>query len=266
MTPFELMYSNLVEYVLDKGEVRSTRNGETKSVFATSLRFSLEDGTFPLLQGRQIFYKGVLGELAAIFRRPTTTADFAEFGCNYWRDWGDSSGNINIDYGNAWFDFNGFDQIAELKRLLKEDPHSRRILINGWRPDNVASLSLPCCHYSYQFYVRDSGHIDMLWTQRSADLMVGVPSDAVFAAAWLIAIAKEFGFKPGVVTMQFGDTHIYAEHYNNAYKYVANTLLIQHPAPIYVYTGPDDFTKFKPEDLEVLFYKPVEILNFKLKV
>ena len=266
MSPYEQMYSNLVSAVLEHGETRQCRNGETKSLFATALRFSLEDGTFPMLLGRKIFYKGVLGELAAILRKPTTTADFAEFGCNYWRDWGDSSGNINIDYGNAWFDFDGFNQIAELKRLLKEDPTSRRIIINSWRPNNLSSLSLPCCHYSYQFYVRESGHIDMLWIQRSADLMVGVPSDAVFAAAWLIAIAKEFGFKPGVVTMSLGDTHIYAEHYEGAQTYLDNTIKISQPAPIYVYTGPDDFTKFTPDDLEVLFYKPVDIINFKLKV
>ncbi len=266
MSPYEFNYSNLVSQVLEHGELRQTRNGITKSMFATCIQFTLEGGNFPLLQGRQIFYKGVLGELAAILRKPTTTADFAEFGCNYWKDWGDDAGNINIDYGNSWFNFNGFDQVAELKKLLKEDPTSRRMLISGWRPDAIHSLSLPCCHYSYQFYVRESGHIDMLWTQRSVDVMVGLPSDAVFAAAWLIALAKEFDLKPGIVTMQFGDTHIYQEHFEKAEEYLANTMVIQWPAPIYTYTGEGDFTKFDPKDLEVLFYQHCGVIRFDLKV
>lgn len=268
MSPFELMYSNLVSNVLEYGERRNTRNGETKSLFATSLRFSLEDGTFPVLQGRRIFYKGVLGELAAMLRKPTTTADFAEFGCNYWKAWGDSDGNIAVDYGNRWFDFNGFDQIAELKKLIKQDPTSRRMLITGWKPDNLSSLSLPCCHYSYQFYVRNGDTLDMLWNQRSADLMVGVPSDAVFAAAWLIAIANEFGLRPGVVTMQLGDTHIYAEHYEKAKQYLANVDCMNFThQPIYVYNkSRKDFTQFVPDDLDILHYSWVDVINFELKV
>ena len=269
MTPYEFAYSNLVQQILEHGDERETRNGKTKSMFGATLRIGgLADGHFPLLQGRRIFTRGVFGELAAILRKPTTTADFAEWGCNYWRDWGDKDGNITVDYGNSWFNFNGFDQIAELKRLLKEDPTSRRILVSGWRPEQLANLSLPCCHLLYQFYVSNDNRLHMIWTQRSADLMVGVPSDAVFAAAWLLAICNEFGFTPGDITMHFGDTHIYEEHFEKAQEYLYETMLIPEQVPLFAYTAEKgkDFTKFEPDDIEILFYEYNNVINFKLKV
>lgn len=264
MQPFELSYVQLVKKVLRDGELRKTRNAETFSVFGTSLIADLREG-FPILQGRKLFPAGVLGELAAMLRSPKTVADFERWGCNYWKLWGDEEGKLTVDYGNQWFDFNGVDQIADLKDKLANNPADRRMIINSWRPDRLSELSLPCCHYSYQFHVSKEGVLSMIWTQRSVDVMIGLPSDMIFAAAWLIAIANEFDLTPGKIKMDFGDTHIYADHEERAYQYIDQTVSsVTEPVEWDYNTVRTDFCKFQPSDLQLLNYAPQPALKFKL--
>lgn len=219
MRGYEEKYALIVQKILTSGELRETRNGSTRALFGETLSFSIEK-EFPLLRGRKLFYKPVLGEFAAMLRGPTNIEDFKKFGCNYWDEWGDMEGHLKLDYGNSWIDFNGINQLKNLVDGIKRDPTGRRHIVTGWRPDRLAELSLPCCHMLYQFYVREGKYIDMIWYQRSADWMVGVPSDAILAAAWTIALAAETGYKPGRVTMMFGDTHIYGNHIEKAELYL----------------------------------------------
>lgn len=253
----------MLDDILAEGNVRHTRNAVTKSLFGMSLTVPVGN-TFPLIQGRKMYPKGVFGELAAMLRRPKNVADFEKWGCNYWKLWGDEDGKLEIDYGNAWFDFNGFDQIADLKDKLANNPTDRRMIISGWRPG--AKLSLPCCHYAYQFYVSD-GHINMIWTQRSVDMMIGLPSDIVFAAAWLIAIANEFGLTPGYVKMDLGDCHIYEPHWQAAEQYIFNVKTYNYfMSTGYTYVAPTgaDFCTFKPDNLVLDHYDSLGKLELEL--
>lgn len=261
---FEQDYVQLVRSVLETGEDRPSRNGETVSKFATTLSFDLQC-EFPLLQGRKMYVNGIFGELAAMLRKPKHIDDFKKWGCNYWDKWAEPDGSIRVDYGNAWFDFNGVDQIAMLREVLIDSPESRRMVISGWRPG--ADLSLPCCHYAYQFYVRDGQYLDMMWIQRSADVMIGVPSDAVFAAAWMIAICQEFTWlKPGRCTMVFGDTHIYAEHVIGAAKYLRRAQYVQNSVRWVCIAGPQaNFCNFEPSWIIIHNYQPQTAIKFELK-
>lgn len=271
MLEFERDYALLVAKVLQTGERRNTRNQKTRSLFAQRLIVDLSGGyEFPLLQGRKMYYKGVFGELAAILRGPKSVEDFRKWGCNYWDKWGDKNGLLYVDYGNAWFE--GM-QMEHLKTSLAHNPTDRRMLITGWRPDKIADLSLPCCHYAYQFYVTADKRIHMLWNQRSVDVMVGLPSDIVFAAAWLIMIANEFGFTPGIITMDFGDTHIYEGHVENAYKYLSEVTKLNERAfsselgvPKYTVDAPagKNFLEFEPSDITITGYKSLPAISFEL--
>lgn len=268
MMYFERQYCQLVELALT-AEKRQTRNAVTHSLFGQMLSFYVGKEHFPLLTGRRMYPQGVLGELAAMLRRPTNIADFKKWGCNYWDAWGDEQGNINVDYGNAWFDFNGVDQIAELKRCLREDPTNRRMMISGWRPDRLTELSLPCCHYNYQFYVTNRGELNMLWSQRSVDIMVGLPSDIIFAAAWLIAIANEFGLTPGMLHFAMGDCHIYEQHIAGAHQYLHQVWTVTEGNQVsYRYLAPagEDFCKFDPKNLVLAVHTAAPAIKFELVV
>lgn len=264
MGTYELNYRKLVKKILENGEFREGRNGNTISIFGETLKVDISDGSFPLLTGRRIHYKGVLGELAAMLRGPKTIKDFKDYGCNYWDLWAGVNGSINIDYGNAWVNFNGVDQLAELVKGLKENPYGRRHLVTGWRPDRLADLSLPCCHYAYQWYVRKDGILDMMWHQRSVDTMIGLPSDVVFASAWLIILAKEVGLRPGIITFTLGDTHIYEEHIDQAKEYL-KTLTCKLPTYNLALIQGTNHRGFLPENLHIYDYQYISDIKFLLK-
>lgn len=276
MQQFEIDYANLVREVYTHGDERQTRNATTLSLCGMQLKIDTRDHSrLALIQGRTMFPKGVLGELAAILRKPTHIRDFEAWGCNYWKQWAQEDGFIDVDYGNAWFDGG---QMERLKDKLANDPYDRRMLINAWRPYRLNHLDLPCCHYAYQFHVTTDGYLNMVWIQRSVDMMIGLPSDILFAHAWLIAIANEFGYKTGVITMQLGDCHIYEQHYKEtqpglrtnavqAYLNEVETRALKYAnEPHYVYTAAEgkDFLKFDPRDLLITKYEQGPKLNLEL--
>lgn len=269
MHEFERDYISLVTKVLQRGERRQTRNGGTRSLFAQQLIVDMSDGLyFPLLVGRQMFYKGVFGELAAFMRaaagQPLEHLDQLKYwGCNYWDKWADEEGYLTIDYGNAWADGG---QIKHLKECLANNPTDRRMLVSGWVPRNLPELSLPCCHYAYQFYVTSDRRLHMMWHQRSVDVMVGLPSDVVFAAAWLIMIANEFNLHPGIITMTLGDTHIYEGHVEEAYTYLRQANQPLGDSPVYNLAAESgkDFLTFEPTDIVISKYNPMPKIGFEL--
>ena len=255
MIDFELDYIELINKVYNEDNLRKTRNGETYSIFGETIKF--DANIIPILAGRKIFYKGVFGELAAMLLGPTCIQDFKDQGCNYWDQWAEEDGTIKLDYGNAWLDFNGVNQLDILIQELKTNPTSRRLLISGWNPGNLDSLSLPCCHYAYQFYV-DKDRLSIVWTQRSVDVMVGLPADALLAYALLRVIARAVGYKLGEATMNFGDTHIYKNHIVGMKKYLKQTKVIE-----------DSITSLSGDSLKdwvILGYKPQPAIKFKVSL
>jgi len=270
MRNFETTYALLVNKIMNEGERREGRNGGTRSIFGESFTFDMSNSSsFPLLIGRRIFYKGILGELAAMLRGPKSLSDFEKFGCNYWEKWAKPDGSINVDYGNLWIDWNGYNQLDKLINTLATNPMDRRMIISSWKPDTMAELDLPCCHYSYQWYVRGGEFLDMIWTQRSCDTMIGLPSDIVLAATWNILIANQVGLKPGRIKMDLGDTHIYDEHEEGVQRYLDNVFSANYymSLPEYDLLAPAgmDCTKFTPGMLGIKGYDPIETIKLELK-
>lgn len=262
-------YKELVKQVLEQGELKPGRNGNTISLIGTQLKFDATN--IPLLNGRKIFYKGVVGEFSAFMNQCFRLKEFKDRGCNYWDAWASTKETLCLDYADqlheiqvnikdAWY-----SQLEALKIGLVNDKFSRRHIINLWRPENLHLLSLPCCHYSYQFIVSTDNKLHMIWNQRSADTMVGIPSDMILAYLWVQCLSKELGFEPGIVTMNFGDTHIYKEHIAGAKQY----LEVLEPRLIPIATLNDKFTSienFYPDQLDIVQYEPHEAIKFELKV
>ncbi|NCB95295.1 MAG: thymidylate synthase [Negativicutes bacterium] len=261
------VYPDLIVKILEQGTDRTSRAGDTTSVFGEMLKIDISKG-LPIMQGRKMYVQPVLGELAALLRGPKSIEDFKRYGCNYWDSWADEHGMLNLDYGNAWRDFNGIDQLKDLVETIKNNPMDRRMLITGWRPDNLKHLSLPCCHLLYQWYVRDDKYLDMIWYQRSVDVMVGLPSDVVLAAVWTALLANDCGLVPGMINMCLGDTHIYTNHGAGALEYLnqlANRPEPPKPVPFSFVKGTTVFN-FTPSMLIMDEYTSGATIKFALNV
>lgn len=259
---YEQDYANLIKDVMRDGDERPTRNHPTKAVFGKMLEVrELKYGQFPILSGRKLYYKGVFGELAAFLKGPKTIKDFEDEGCNYWKQWGDKDGRIYVDYGNSWLDFNGVNQLEAVLTSLAEDPNSRRHIITGWNPANLSNLSLPCCHLLYQWYV-NGNELEMIFYMRSVDVMLGLPSDVILAAAWNIMMADQLNLQPGKLVFMLGDTHIYKSHHDQVWDYL-DILPFFTVTPV-TYFYEDTIYTFNKNSIKLIDYNPLAPMEFKL--
>jgi thymidylate synthase len=62
---------------------------------------------------------------------------------------------FNDEFGNK-----GIDQISELIKQLKENPDSRRLMVNAWAVHDLPYQVLPPCHYGFQMYTRELSVIE----------------------------------------------------------------------------------------------------------
>lgn len=244
-------YYLLGKKILDEGILQEGRNGNTLSIFGTQMKYDLANG-FPLLNMRKIFYKGVIGEFKSFIEDAKTIADFEANGCPFWKLWA-NDGNLILDYPPR-------EQLEYVIDLIKNEPTSRRIIIDLWNPDNRGKLSLDPCHTQYQFSVREN-RLHMIWTQRSVDFAIGAPSDFILAALYTITIANECGLQPGEITFNFGDTHLYEEHIEEFKD------LLSRPFSSIgtTYNLVDSIRHFKLNSLEILNYEPNYARKFLLK-
>ena len=226
---FEKQLCNIIEDILENGIEKDTRNSITKSLFGQTIMLDLRDNKYPLGIGRKMYPKGVIGEFATLMNGDITNIkQFEDNGCNYWKLWQDNEdGDITLNYGNVFRNSNwpnplgddGIDQIMDLVDTLRSNPNDRRMILDQWCPSQLAKLSLPCCWTQLCFNVIND-ELNLTWTQRSADVMLGVFSDCQLAAMYVYLFAKAAGLKPGRVQMVFTDCHIYSEHYDKAYTYL----------------------------------------------
>lgn len=71
-------------------------------------------------------------------------------------DWFASThGELGPVYGKQWRDWNGLDQISQLINDLKNNPDSRRLMVNAWNVSDLNRMTLPPCHYGFQCYTRE---------------------------------------------------------------------------------------------------------------
>jgi len=93
----EYQYLNLLENILENGFWEEGRNGKTKSIFGTSMRFSLKDNKIPILTTKKTAWKTCLKELLWFIRGETDNKILKEQGVHIWdanasRDFLDSRG------------------------------------------------------------------------------------------------------------------------------------------------------------------------------
>jgi thymidylate synthase len=275
--PIDKVYADLCKEVLNEGNRRFSRAGDTISKFGTHLKYEgLQLGLFPLLTTRRIYYKGVLGELAGFLEGTDSVERFEELGCKYWRNnaeaWaGDgpeseylSTGRI---YGVQWRfwerpDGTRHDQIVELIRSIRNNPDGRRHLLTAWNPGELEDMCLPPCHIFAQFYTCDK-HLDIHVYMRSVDLALGLPSDFVLYAALLVLVAKETGYYPGTMHWSFGDSHIYQNHEFDLRRQLTKEGL---GAPTFSLDPETSLDGFMPEDLTINDYHPLGAIQYEFNV
>jgi len=254
----ERQYYQLIEMIQSNGTESKPTKGTCLSVFGHTITLIPEE--VPLLLGRKIYWEGLVGELRAFIANENTVAGFESHGCNFWGSWSNEDGSLDVDYARLLHNFNEVNQLSRVIGNICLRPHSRKHVISLWDPSSDAK-QVPCV-LSYQWYV-SAGRLHMIWTQRSADVMVGLASDMF--SAWLLnkLMAGTCSLKPGTVTMNLGDCHIYEEHYEavDIYKDAvwASESIANQPI-CRTYGSIKDFS------IQLQYYNPMPPIKFELKV
>ncbi len=216
MINIEEEYLGLLSGVLYGGNNKPDRTGTgTKSVFGRMIRHDMSLG-FPLLTTKKIYWKNALAEILWIINGRTDIAYLHNHGVRYWdpdyKRSGRKDGTLGPVYGAQWRNFGGVDQLGAVVRELKKNPTSRRLMLSSWNPADLDDMVLPPCHHGFQLY-SDGTHLDLLLSQRSADLFLGLPYDIAMYGFLLEMIAKGSLLKPRHLTISLGDCHIYNNHF-----------------------------------------------------
>jgi thymidylate synthase len=80
----EYQYLTLIENILENGFWEEGRNGKTQSIFGSSMRFSLQNGTIPLLTTKKLAWKTCLKELLWFIRGETDTQLLKDQNVHIW--------------------------------------------------------------------------------------------------------------------------------------------------------------------------------------
>lgn len=214
-------YLDLARNILDHGIDRQDRTGVgTRAVFGRQMRFDLSRG-FPMMTTKRLHFKSVALELLWFLRGDTNINWLQERGVRIWNEWADEKGELGPVYGKQWRSWdapNGetLDQIARLIDGIKNHPDSRRHIVSAWNPADVEKMALPPCHCLFQFFVAQ-GKLSCQLYQRSADLFLGVPFNIASYALLTHMVAQICDLEPGDFVHNFGDVHIYHNHFDQIY-------------------------------------------------
>ncbi len=230
-------YLALVEQVLGEGTHKPNRTGvDTVAAFSQHYEIDLAEG-FPLLTTKDLSgyrWNSLVHEFLWYLSGEEHIRSLREE-TSIWDAWADEAGRLDTAYGRFWRRYpipeSGvegetwadsdhdwvnaaddpaptFDQIQYVLDQLRENPQSRRIVVNAWHPANAAVSTLPPCHYTFVFNVQGD-RLNLHLTQRSGDVALGVPFNIAAYALLLEAVAGRTGFDPGSFAHTVVDAHVY---------------------------------------------------------
>lgn len=264
-------YLSLLSDILANGVKRGDRTGTgTLSVFGRMYRHDLREG-FPLLTTKKLHVKSIVHELLWFLQGGTNTKYLKDNGVSIWDEWATETGDLGPIYGAQWRAWPGrdgqpIDQVAAVIDGIRRNPNSRRHIISAWNvaylPDEsqkpqenavAGRMALAPCHVLYQFYVAQ-GRLSCMLTQRSADVLLGVPYNGASVAFLTHMIAQQCDLEPADIIHSFGDLHLYLNHTEQA-----KLQLTREPRTLprlRIKRRPKSILDYQYEDFEVLGYDP----------
>lgn len=251
-------YLDLLKHIKESGVTKSDRTGTgTKSVFGYQMKFDLEKG-FPMLTTKKLHLKSIIYELLWFLNGDTNIKYLNDHGVRIWNEWADEQGDLGPVYGKQWRsweapDGNTLDQISIAVNQIKNNPDSRRIIVNAWNVADLDKMALSPCHCLFQFYVAD-GKLSCQLYQRSADVFLGVPFNIASYALLTLMMAQVCELLPGEFVHTFGDVHLYLNHLEQADEQLSRT---PKQLPM-IKINPDvkDIFSFQFEDFQLINYDP----------
>jgi dihydrofolate reductase/thymidylate synthase len=283
-------YLTLMRNILYSGTSNDDRTGVgTLSLFGSMLKYDLRD-SFPLCTTKRMFFRAIFEELMFYLSGKTdnkilqskgihvwdgnTSREFLDkrglldyeegdmgqtYGFNY-RHFGGEYKGCNIDYGLGTDNSVGYDQVANIIHLIKNEPSSRRIIIDLWDCTSIHKAALPSCLCKYQFNVNTiKKELNVALYLRSSDFFLANNWNSTCGALFVHLLCNMEGIDltPGELTVFIADAHLYKSHIEQVKLNLERTPL-PFPKLLIKLTNGDkkkNIQDFKFEDLDLIGYK-----------
>jgi len=151
----------------------------------------------------------------------------------------------------------GTDQLKFIVDTLKENPDDRRLVCSAWNPNQKHLQALPPCHIEF-VVTAIAGKISLHWTQRSCDLMLGVPFNIASYGLLLCLLATGSGLQPYNLSGMLCNCHIYENQIEAAQEQISR---IPHKLPSLKIMEKDIF-QWTHQDVNLIGYNPHSKINF----
>ena len=173
---------------------------------------------FPAITLRQMYFKSAFDEILWIWQKKSN--NIKDLKSHIWDQWADKDGSIGTVYGYQVaekFMFRGemIDQIDYVRKLLKEEPFSRRIMTNLYQYHNLSTGHLDPCAYSMTYNVTEENGqfvLNAILNQRSQDMLAANGWNVAQYALLMMMLAQEANMIPGELIHVIADCHIYDRH------------------------------------------------------
>ena len=242
----------------------------TKKLFGVVHRYDLRE-EFPAITLRKIALKSALDEILWIYQKNSN--NIKDLNSKIWDQWADETGSIGTVYGyqiGEEFTYKGerINQINYVRKLLKEEPMSRRIMTNMYQYHNLATGYLDPCAYSmtYNVTIDECGRhvLNAILNQRSQDMLAANGWNVAQYALLMMMLAQEADMVPGQLIHVIADCHIYDRHIPIVKELLDRE---EHRAPT-VRFNPEvkNFYDFTVDDLIVENYQYGEQVKFPIAI
>jgi len=229
-------------------------------------KYDISKGEFPLTTLRNTAIKTGIKEILWIYQKQTNSLEVAnQLGINWWKDWDIGNGTIGERYGQT---IHKWDLMNKLLKGLKEDPFSRRHIINMYQEADLrASEGLYPCAYETLWSVRKIDgvmYLDLTLNQRSNDMITANAINKIQYVALQMMVCSHLGYKPGIFSHLVQNLHVYDRHLN-----AVNELLNKTPLdinPKIVLNGNKNFYDITIDDFKIIGIEGITKLKSELEL
>lgn len=143
------------------------------------------------------------------------------------------------------------DQLQNMIDLIKNDPNSRRIIVDAWNPRITENAVLGVCHPLFQVVVMNN-KLNLVFMMRSSDFFLGAPFNIASYALLAHLLALECGLEVGELVYEGHDVHLYHNHLEQAKLQLSREAF---EFPQIKINKKDSIFDYELSDFEIIDYK-----------
>jgi thymidylate synthase len=241
------------------------KKAHSKFITQVFEEYDLSKGEFPITTLRNTAIKTGIKEILWIYQKQTNSLVVArEMGINWWNEWNVGDDTIGQRYGAT---VQRYDLMNKLLKSLKEDPFSRRHIMNMYQESDMAETKgLHPCAYETIWSVRriDSDfYLDMTLNQRSNDYIMAGYINKIQYVALQMMVASHCGYKVGKFCHFVQNLHVYDRHFDGLAEILNRNPIESQPI---LELNNKNFYDITIDDFSILNIDGIKKLSTKLEI